>query len=291
LNTFQEVNDKGGEAATLGAIGSNYESEHDYAKALEYHLKALKIHKELANKNGMAANLGNIGIVYGQQKNYPQALVYDVMALDIYHDLGDKNGEERNLGNMGNIYTSLNNYPKALEYDFKALKIAEELGDKNIMAANNGNIGEIYLLVVKDTTDTIMPNNDISVYKAANLQKSIAYLNRGVDISTQIGLLDAVIEFRQYLSEAYGLAGDPQKALENYKLYTALKDSLFSDANKMKIAQMGNQFETELKNRDTQIAQLSAEKKRSERIFFIASAVLLFIMIVVLIRKRKAKQG
>ncbi len=130
----------------------------------------------------------------------------------MYQELEDKNGEERNLGNMGNIYTSLHNYPKALEYDFKALKIAEESGDKNVMAANYGNIGETYLLAVKDTADTVMPGNDIREYKKANLQKAIDYLNKGVSLSTEIGLLDAVIEFRENLSEAYTLAGDNKMA-------------------------------------------------------------------------------
>ena len=289
LAIFEEVNDKEGKAATLGAIGSVYQSENDYPKALDYQLKALNIHKELGNKNGMAANMGNIGLVYEHQNNYPQALVYNVMALQMYQDLGDKNGEQRNLGNMGNIYANLKNYPKALEYDFKALKIAQELSDKEIIAANFGNIGEIYLLIVKDTAS--MPNNDISVYKAANLEKAIDYLNKGVDISTEIGLLDAIIEFRQYLSEAYALAGKSKEALDNYKLFTALKDSLYSDANKMKIARMGSQFEAELKNRDIQIAQLKADKQRNQLLFFIAGGCLILIVIGGLLKRKETRNS
>ncbi len=53
---------------------------------------------------------------------------------------------------------------------------------------------------------------------------------------------------------------------------------------------MGNQFETEIKNRDMQIAQLTAAKKRNELIFLIAGTGLLLVIIIVRMKKKQRKK-
>ena len=289
LKIFEEIGDKGGIAATSGAIGSVYESENNYDKALEYHFNALKIHEEMGNKSGTAGNMGNIGIVYEHQSNYNKALEYDIMALRIYNDLGDNHGKERNLGNIGNIYSSMRDYAKAMDYYFQALDIAQELGDKAIVGANLGNIGETYLLIVKDTRST-KPDAHISGNSETNLARSIEYLEKGIAVCKEIRLLEAIVEFSQSLSEAYTLAGDTKNALENYKQYTRLKDSIFSDESKMKVQQMGSKYELELKQRDQQIEQLTAAKKRNEHLFFIGGACMVLLVIGILIRNISAQK-
>jgi tetratricopeptide (TPR) repeat protein len=283
LKIFEEINDKEGIAGTSGAIGSVYQSEENYDKALEYHFNALKIHKEQGNKVGVAGNMGNIGIVYEHQNNYDKALEYDIMALRLYNDLGDKHGKERNLGNIGNIYAGLKDYGKAMEYDFQALDVAKELGDKNIIGANLGNIGETYLLIVKDMR-TPKPDDHISGIRETNLERSIEYLNKGIAVCKEIGLLDAIVEFTQSLSEAYTLSGDTKSALENYKVYAKLKDSIFSDENKMKVKRMGDKYEVELKDRDAQIAMLTATKKRNEHLLFIGGVCVVALVIGIVLR-------
>jgi tetratricopeptide (TPR) repeat protein len=60
-----------------------YCKQGDYAKALEYYFKALRINEEIENKEGQAINLGNIGNVYSDQGNYAKALDYYFKALKI----------------------------------------------------------------------------------------------------------------------------------------------------------------------------------------------------------------
>jgi tetratricopeptide (TPR) repeat protein len=113
--------------AIIGNIGGIYWSHGNYAKALEYYFKALKINEEVGNKKDQAANLGNIGLVYHSQGNYAKALEYYFKALKINDEIGNKQGQAINLGNIGDLYIKQKKYKEAEEYLKKAIEIGEEL--------------------------------------------------------------------------------------------------------------------------------------------------------------------
>ena len=137
--------DKKGIAAATNFIGTIYRKQSDYPRALEYYFNGLKMAEELGDKNVVARNTGNIGLVYQYQSDYPRALEYFFRSLKIFEETGDKSGMAINTGNIGIVYSYQSDFPRALEYYFKSLKIDEELGDRNNMAMNTGNIGNVYL--------------------------------------------------------------------------------------------------------------------------------------------------
>ena len=144
LRQFKELGDEIGTAKTLGDIGVVYWFQSDYPNALKYYFDALRINEEHNVKNEIAATLCNIGIVYNSQEDYPKALEYMLKANRIDEDLGNKSGVAANLGNIGELYMSLSDTAKALEYYLKSLQLHEELGDKNGIARNLGNLGTVY---------------------------------------------------------------------------------------------------------------------------------------------------
>jgi len=144
LKINEEIGNKQGQAANLGNIGLVYSDQGNYAKALDYYFKALKINDEIGNKQGQAINLGNIGIVYLDQGDYAKALEYYFKAQKIHEEIGNKQGQAINLVNIGIVYSAQCDYSKALDYFFKALKIHEEIGNKQSQAINLGNIGNVY---------------------------------------------------------------------------------------------------------------------------------------------------
>ena len=281
LKKFEEINDKHGMANSLRNIANIYQYEKNYPKVLEYDLKALKLYEELGDKGGIASNLTNIGIFYFSQNDYDKALEYNFRALKINDELGYSGG---NLGNIGDIYMHKNDYAKALEYDFKALAYFEKAGDKYGYAITLGNTGEAYLAIVKDKSGKTIPGNDIAKSKITNLNKSIEYLNKAIDTSKKIDQLDNIIEFSQYLSEAYELTGNYKLALESYKQYSMTNESVYSSQNNFKIKQTEHQHDLEIKDRDLKIAQLAIAKKKNEQTFFIAGIIVLLFVIVIIFR-------
>lgn len=272
LKINEELGDKNKMASNFGNIANIYNNQSNYTTALEYYAKALKIFDELKDKNGIAITMGNIGNTYANLKNYPKVLEYNMKALAICEETGNEHGVASNLGNISGAYTGIGNYSKALEYGLKAITIFEKLGDKTNLTANVGNVGECYLDMARDTTSV---KTDIE--KKGDLHKAIDYLSKAIALAKETGDLDYLQIYSQNLSDAQELAGDYKGALESYKQYTSIYDSVFGKENALKILSL------EMK-RDQDLKSLVLAKKHNERIFFITGIVLLLVVIVFMLR-------
>jgi tetratricopeptide (TPR) repeat protein len=283
LHINEEIGNKPDIAVTLCNIGIVYTSQKDYQKALEYIIKANEIDEELGNKSGIAANFSDIGVLYRKLNNYEKALAYDLKSLQLYKELGDKNGIARNLGNIGVIYTEQKNYSKALEYHLEALKISEELGLQIGIATNLGSIGSAYLEISKDTRG--------GKHSFVALQKAKIYTDSAIMIFKEIGDLNGLSANYEQLSEIQMLLGDSRNALESYKNYALLKDSVFNIEKNKKLTETAMQYEFDKKEAATRVEQ---EKKditqRNIRNSFIAGAAVLLLLLAALINRYRYKQ-
>jgi class 3 adenylate cyclase len=310
---------KKGLARANSTLGSNYFSKSDYSAALEYWMQALKINDQLKNKEGIAAHLQNIGEVYYRQLSYPLALEYYYKALEVakqlnnkllishaYTSIGnayteqyrfqqaydnhlkaleiDKERNEKNdiasdLINIAYIYNEQNNFTEALKYLYEGLDTKKETGDKNGLARCYGIIGKTYLNISKTSTDKTTP-----------LLKAIAYIDSAIVIDKITGYLDNLQKNNKSLSEAEELRNNYKEALNAYKEYTLLKDSIYSHANQTKIFSLEKKNEMELKNKQIEIARLEVARKKSEQIFYLIGLVLLLISIMFIFRSYRLQK-
>jgi serine phosphatase RsbU (regulator of sigma subunit) len=132
------------EANVRGSIGSIYNSQNDYARALEYTMKALQLNTKLGNKYGQTINCTSIGNIYDAMKDYDQALEYHFRSLKL-----DEEGEFRaalavSHSNIGKIYTTLKKYREAEAFLTKGLVIAEEQKALESIKEINKNLSELY---------------------------------------------------------------------------------------------------------------------------------------------------
>lgn len=285
LKLYEELKDIRGQANALSNIGNIYLYQNNFDKVVEYYGKAAKLNEAIGNKRGIASNIGNMGIAYFNRHDYTKALEYDLRSLKLAEELKDRNSVAVQNSNIGNVYMYLGDYNKALAYSFHSLAIFNELGGDTYGAAIDlGNIGETYLAIARDSLNRSKPDSLIPAGKQANLAKAIEYLKKGIAASRPITQLDNIIEFSQYLSQAYELEGDYKSALATYKEYATINDSVYSVQNTQKIKQMENKQALDIKDRDIQIARLAVAKRRTERNFYIAGIVLLLIIIAVVLR-------
>ncbi len=245
LKMEEELGRKSGISVNLGNIGVLYLNQKDYVKALEYNLKSLQMDEELGDKSYIASDLESIGIVYKAKNDYAKAMEYYNKALKLNEELGDKSGIARNFGNLGNIYKKRIDFNTGLEFYFKALKMAEELGNKNLVAANLGNIGITYLEIAKCYSEKNKVKSSIS--KAEALNKANEYLNKALSVSKEIGFLAALQEFYNAKYEVQKLEGNCKEAIESYRNYTEIKDSVFSQEKAKDITRKELKFEYDKK--------------------------------------------
>jgi len=240
LKIVEEVGDKKGIANSLMGIGNIYSAQGNNKLSLEYQLKSLKIREELNDKDGIAACYNNIGIIYMDMQEYEKALDYQLKSLKLKQETSDKKGISSNLGNIGAIYFQQGNYPLALEYQQKAYEIRKELNNKKGIAMSFIDIGNIY-------------------EKQGKYDEAVQSQLNAVKTAKEVGYKVALKSAYLGLSSVYEKLNDPKDALEYYKLYTAVKDSIFNTENSSKLIEMQTKFDTDRKEKE--IALLTKGKE------------------------------
>lgn len=290
LKIFEKLKKREGIAANLGNIGIIYDYQSNFPLALEYYKKALVLNKELKNKSGVAALLTNIGLVYYFQGDYNNALDNLKKSQKIFEDMGSRSGTASTLGNIGLIYQTKSDYSQALENYNKAATIYEKLGIKANLANNWGNIGELYYTIAQDSVlRNIKEETEfVSLDKNVDIERSISYYNKAIKLLEEIGELDTRSRFMEGLSKVYAYKGDYEKALNIYKNYIKLKDSVFNQKTKTQIANLEAIRGNEVRDRELKIKDLKIEQSESQRLAAIAGAVV-FIFIALLIFRQRRK--
>ena len=284
LNLSEEIKDRRLIGGNLTNIGIVYDDQGNLEKALEYHSHALRVFRELKEPYPIANSLSNIGLIYTEQKDYDNALKTLFEALEISKTIENKHVTASVLGAIGNAYNGGKEYSKALDYLHSAEKIVEESGDKASVADKLQSIGLTYLAIAKDSNSAIKPDKLISSIKQRDLDSAIKYFTDAAAIHKEIGNLKDLSENYRDMSTAWELSGNAVKALQYHKLYMVSKDSVFSQQNKEKIANLESKRALDLKDKQIQIDKLDMDKTRVEIIFYIAGIVFLVLVVMFIYR-------
>jgi tetratricopeptide (TPR) repeat protein len=270
LELKEALGDEQGKGIILENIGTIFLEQKDYEKTIRYYSKALAVYKKIQNKEGIARNMGNMGIVQDAMGHSEAALAYHTEALQVNKELHNKYSVQINHANISLAYLHLGNYQQALIHQRKALDISREMGSKNSIAVNLGNLGELYFTIASDGKST----NSGDQY----LDSAIHYLDEAVALCESLNFSGPLIEYQEYLSNAFFAAGMYQKAFLSLKAYTALHDSVFSMQNNLALQKLEATRELELRDRQLQINQLKLKQKDNERVIYIISIVLLLLL-------------
>ena len=236
LKIFEEVQDSDKIGMTLENIGINYYYKKDFPAAISYYNKAFKISMERKFDELSAKTLNNIGLVYQDQKKYESSLENYFHALKLTNDPVLK----ANIwSNLGGIYNDLGKYDYAIQYSDSALKVSESIGDNRTIAANLANIGSAFT----------------ALKKYGDAERNLL---RALSLADSSHILNEQMQIEKNLSELYIQKGDYKKAIEKYKQYTLLKDSIFNNKNDSAIMATQMQYTFDIKEAATKAEQ---EKK------------------------------
>src|SRR4029077_2277734 len=99
------------------------------SEALPEYEKALAAYRALENRHGEAITLGLIGNCYKHLGDRTLALDFLGRALKMKQELGDRLEEGKTISNIGLVYWEAGDYPKAIDHFNRAIAIARELHD------------------------------------------------------------------------------------------------------------------------------------------------------------------
>jgi len=138
-----------------------------------------------------------------------------------------------------------------------------------------------------DTLQAIAENNALS---KSDLRRAKLYLDSATAIDAEIKSLDHWLTDIHNLSKTDALLQDYKNAYEDHLLYTKLKDSIFSTANNIKITNLETQRALDIKDKQIEIDKLAVQKKKNERVFYIAGILLLLLVIVIVSRSNRLQK-
>ncbi|MCD4791587.1 MAG: tetratricopeptide repeat protein [Bacteroidales bacterium] len=292
------------------SIGIVYRKKSEYDEALKYYLKSLEISELKKDSLHISFALNNIGIIYMALEDYDKAIEYYTESLYINKKTGNRKSVPYTLANIGLIYKEKNELDKSIAFLKEALTIFEEYNFKNEIGNANANLGEIYLLQKKyqEAFNSIQTANKIyseTGDKAGRAETFLIlgniYLNQkkygaaesalslGMEICKEIGYKEYIIDSYLYLSKLDSARNNYKSALDYYKKYSQLKDSVFSKEKNKAISEIQGKYnlaETERENivlrKDKQINEIKIKRQKLLN-YSVGSVLILMLFVVFLI--------
>ncbi len=263
-----------GTGVALANIGAIYYHQQNWNKALEYWVKALKIHEELGNLESSALLSNNLGIICFEQKRYTEALSYYQTALDHFSKMEVPDRIAMCYTNISEVYSAQKLFREARCYIEKSMKLKEETGDLPGLV-------ECYSILAE--LDRNMDDFSASVRDALT----------GYEIAREIGDSLGIRKLFGLLAAGYASMGDYRNAYEYHIQLKNISDRMFNAAKHKQFEEIQARFETE--RREQELAHLRQQEKSNRILLWIMLSGIIFILttssvIVVLVIKKRRKE-
>ncbi|MCB9437681.1 MAG: tetratricopeptide repeat protein [Anaerolineales bacterium] len=129
LAVAQSMNDMGGIAAALNALGISAHMRGDIATARDCYQQGLTIAKTLGDKRRIAGTTNNLGIAALDSGDYPVALDLFRQSFELEQEMGSRSNMGPRLNNMGSAALAIGDYAGAQDYHQQALNLRIEIHD------------------------------------------------------------------------------------------------------------------------------------------------------------------
>jgi tetratricopeptide (TPR) repeat protein len=201
-----------------------------------------------------------------------KALEYYEHSLEIRKKLVNKSGMSTVLSNIGNDYRDRGQMTEAFERYDKAMKICEAIGYKE-------GIVRLYYYMAA------------AYHKSDNYKESNRYLDKCLEMSTELGIKSYSIIVNEYKLKNYAALGDFSGFKNEFTIYSATKDSLASELNDISVKETEARFKID--ELLPEIERLEVENARQQNLinlyqYSLIGLIALAIMITlfVIIRKK-----
>jgi serine phosphatase RsbU (regulator of sigma subunit) len=271
LGIADSIQDKKEIALCQYKIAVLFDRQEDNENSLAWGKKGLETAKQANDSALVASCLHRIGLVYSGQNKYDDALEVLNTSLDIRKKLGLKSGVAACMNAMGLIYTNKKEYDKAAFNITNAYTLWKEVGDEEGIAIATDNLASLFL-------------------SAQEPEKAVHYGLISFQQAQKIHSFVFMKEAALTLSSAYEQLKDHKKALEYYRRYSGIKDSLINEESSQKVAYIQSLFESD--KQQAQIESLQKEKRQEGQLrnTLIIAAILAALVALLALNRYRLKQ-
>lgn len=289
-----------------GAVHDNSGSE---GKALRMYLEASRIYENYHDSAVFAGTISNVAIVFKKLGDYEGALENYNKSLDILSGMNDTLGMATTKVNRGMLYKELGMLDEALLDVRESLSVFQKENVKYGIAIAHHNLAEIHLLMrnldsvlyhvdesQKIAIDlkfwlTVVSNNVVLTKALQDLGRpelSVKTAKRAYAMSLEHGFLEKQEELAVLLASNYEQLGNFELALNYYKNFKAVRDSLLNKESQEQINRLRTEYDVEQKEeniRDLQLInsyQMSLAEKEEKLKHVLVIGILLSLLVMIL---------
>jgi signal transduction histidine kinase len=249
-------------------IGNIYRNEGNFDKSIQSYQKASAIEQTLGNKDNEMADRQNIAYAYYLKEYLDSAFVYYNQVLAYYQLQKDSASTIPVLIGIGDVFFERGQYRQAVASYNRSFETA--------VAKNR---------VKEQVTSLVNISRCFNAF--GDFPSSQQYLSQALAIAKRENLTNSSADIYRYLSELNEMEGKHAQALDYYKLWAEMRDSIYSEESGQKMARMQILYEISQKERENEILkqnneiqELQLSKTRYQRMVFIVLALFLFAILI-----------
>jgi signal transduction histidine kinase len=233
----------------INDIAKLYRKTRDLKRASAFYEQAYKLFSSQNDSSGMQMILNESGVVYEYQGNYERAINSYRASLKMATLLKDEAGRAWALSFLAGAYGLQSKFQLAEDFNLQALGIRQKLKDSFAIALSYSDLGVMYSSWGK-------------------YERAVYYFEESNKVAEKMQYKELLSNNYAEMSRIANVTGDYKRALDYYTWHTQLKDSLFSAQKTRQIEELSTLYETNKKEQQIEVQQLTI-KKRNQQIFFI----------------------
>jgi signal transduction histidine kinase len=247
--------------------------QQNFAKSLEFGHKSKEMTLKTKDYEETAFCNGILGEVYRVKKDYINSEKYFKESYDYFKKNENYYGIAWVLTNWSILYQT--DLKKCAAMEFEAQEIWDKISPNHVMSmANQYNIGYTYL----DMYEQLIRKEEKHKPNAKELLLAEKYFKK----TNNLAKVNNNKSWEMYSYSALSSIEYIKNNIVGYSQYSenynALKDSIFSQQNKNKIAELEVANTLEIKNREIQLNKIMLATKEKQKWYFIFSLLLLCVI-------------
>lgn len=254
--------------------------QKDIKKAHYYVLRANRLAQKTNNKIELGFTEGVFGEILRSENKRDEANIHFQKAFDYFNAIQLDCGKAWTLTNWSIVFES--DIEKSQNMQRDAQKIWNKIAPNNVMSiANQYNIGYNFLDLY-DHGNILKHLKNYNVSNKQLLDSSLYYIEKSLDLAKSENNLQWQMYCYGTLKIIYYEKKDYSKFLKGSENYYTLKDSIYSQENKNKIAELEVSKTMALKNKEIELNRIAIENKEKQKWYLMGGMVLLGIIGVLL---------
>lgn len=288
-----------GDTTAIGAmwlnVGTAYENKGDYPKALDAQLTALRWKELEQDERNTANTLHNLSILYWRQDSLEQAIRYLERSIAIKR-VSDSLGLANGLNGLGVLLLESRRYDSAIVVLKESLALDERMNggaERQIPLSNialafehAGKLDSAEAYYGTSYRAALEKNDPLAEVRAlygmgdirraqGRYREARPFLDSALALADRIGSLEDIKEAHGSLARLHEATGSAARALQHYKAYHHVRDSLMSAGTESAMNELRLRYDTERRERENEELRATAELTvlRAERNRWVAVGI------------------